>query len=125
MNAFIVELENRPGALARVTGALGTAGVNITTGAGIGFGSTGGFGFLTDDETGASAALKSANVAFRTIAAVTSNVADQAGGLAAVARRLADAGVNVELVVPMGMAGGQMVVAFGVDSAEKARSALG
>jgi hypothetical protein len=32
---------------------------------------------------------------------------------------------NVELAVPMGMSGGEMTVAFGVDDASKARAALG
>jgi hypothetical protein len=41
------------------------------------------------------------------------------------ARSLADAGVNIELLAPIGMTDGEVVVAIGVDNAEKARNALG
>jgi hypothetical protein len=125
MNVFIVELENRPGSLARVAAALGDAGVNITTGAGIAVGNSGAFGFLTDNEGGAEAALRSAGIAFRTVAGVMASVADAPGGLAAAAKRLAEAGVNVEFAVPAGMGGGRMGVAFGVGDAAAARTALG
>jgi hypothetical protein len=125
MNAIIVELQNRPGELARATGALGRAGVNITTGAGLALSSVGAFGFLTDNEAGAMSALRSAGLVCRTVAVVEASVADKAGGLADAAQRLADAGVNVDFVVPLGMSDGVMRVVFGVDDAAKASSALG
>jgi hypothetical protein len=125
MNAFIVEVRNTPGELARIAGALGDAGVNITTGAGLGLDSVGGFGFLTDDEAGAQKALDSAGVIARTVSVIVVNVADQPGALADVARRLADAQVNVELVVPTSMGGSSMGLAVGVDDADAARTALG
>jgi len=125
MNAIIVELQNRPGELARAAGALGKAGVNITTGAGLSLSSVGAFGFMTDDESGAMAALRAAGLVCRMVAVVEASVADKAGGLADAAQRLADAGVNVDFVVPIGMSGGVMKVAFGVDDAAKASAALG
>src|SRR5262245_16392125 len=103
MNAFIVEIENRAGQLARVVGALGDAGVNITTGAGLGLSDTGGFGFVTDDEAGARRALGAAGIMFKTVEVVVAIVPDQAGGLATAARKVAGAGVNVHFVVPMSM----------------------
>ena len=124
MNAFIVEIENRAGQLSRVVGALGDAGVNITTGAGIGLSDAGGFGFLTDDEAAATAALKAAAIPFKTIEVVVANVPNQPGGLAQAARRLSGAGVNVQFVVPMSI-GSTDVVAFGVLDADAARKALG
>lgn len=125
MNVFIVDLENQPGSLARVAGALGRAGVNITTGAGIAMGTAGAFGFLASDEAAAHAALRSAGIAFRTVPGVMASVPDEAGGLARAAQRLADAGVNVEFAVPAGMGGGRMGVAFGVPDASAGRAALG
>ncbi len=125
MNVLIAELDNRPGSLARAAGALGRAGVNITTGAGLGLGTAGALGFLTDDEAGAHAALSAAGIQVRVVAAVVASVPDAPGGLAQAAQRLADAGVNVEFVIPAGMGGGRMGVAFGVADAEKARAALG
>ena len=125
MNAFVVELDNRPGELARLAGALGRAGVNMTTGAGFGLNSTGAFAFLTDDETGARAALDDHGFRYRTSEVVEATVADQAGALAEVAQRLAARGVNVDVVLPIATSGGRMVVAFGVASADDAKSALG
>lgn len=124
MHAFIVEIENRAGQLSRIVGALGDAGVNITTGAGLGLSDTGGFGFLTDDEGAADRALKAASIPFKTIEIVVANVPNRAGGLAQAARRLSGAGVNVQFVVPMSI-GSTDAVAFGVLDAEAARKALG
>jgi len=125
VNAFIVEIENRAGQLARVVGTLGDAGVNITTGAGLGLSDTGGFGFVTDDEAGARKALESAGIMFKTVEVVAARVPNEAGGLASAARKIAGAGVNVQFVVPMSMSGGAMGVCFGVDDAEAAKRALG
>ena len=125
MNAFIVEIENRAGQLARIAGALGDAGVNITTGAGLGLSDTGGFGFIADDEDRAREVLKAAGILFKTVEVVVANVADQPGGLASAARTIAGAGVNVQFVVPMTTGSGTKGVAFGVDNAAAARSALG
>jgi hypothetical protein len=47
------------------------------------------------------------------------------GTLAAAARKLADAGVNVEAAMPIGMDGGSVTVAFATDQPTKARSVLG
>jgi hypothetical protein len=124
MQAFIVEIENRAGQLSRVVGALGDAGVNITTGAGIGISDTGGFGFLTNDEPGAVAALQAAGIPYRAIDVVVANVPNRPGGLAQAARRLSSAGVNVHFVVPVSI-GSTDVVAFGVLDAAAARTALG
>ena len=124
MHAFIVEIENRAGQLSRIVGALGDAGVNITTGAGLGLSDSGGFGFLTDDEDSATRALKSASITFKTLDVVVASVPNQPGGLAQAARRLSGAGVNVQFVVPMSI-GSTDVVAFGVLDAEAAEKALG
>jgi len=124
MNAFIVEIENRAGQLSRIVGALGDAGVNITTGAGLGLSDSGGFGFLTDDEDAATAALKAAGIPFKTIQVVIASVPNEPGGLAKAARRLSGAGVNVQFVVPLSI-GSTDVVAFGVLDPDAARKALG
>lgn len=124
MQAFIVEIENRAGQLSRIVGALGDAGVNITTGAGLGISDSGGFGFLTNDEPGADQALRAAGIPFRTVDVVIANVPNRPGGLAEAARRLSGAGVNVHFVVPVSI--GEMdAVAFGVLDAAAAKTALG
>jgi hypothetical protein len=124
MQAFIVEIENRAGQLSRIVGALGDAGINITTGAGLAISDTGGFGFLTDDEDGANRALQTAGIGYRTVDVVVAKVPNRAGGLAAAARRLSGAGVNVHFVVPLSISDSDSV-AFGVLDAPAAKAALG
>ena len=125
MNAFIVEAQNQPGELARVAGALGDRGVNITTGAAIGLGGGGGFGFMTNDESGARSALQAAGIQFREVEVIPTSLADEPGALASIARKLGDAGVNIEFIIPTGMSGGKVNVAVGTDNSEAARSAIG
>jgi hypothetical protein len=125
MNAFVVELKNQPGELARVTAAFAARRVNITGGAGIGWGNAGAFAAWSDDEAGLRAALGDLQCSFREVEVVEAAVANEPGSLAKAARKLADAGVNVEFVIPMGMSDGQMKLAVGVDRVAAARQALG
>ena len=120
MNAFIVQLENRPGTLAQVAEALGAAGVNITTGAGMLLGLNAGFGFVAEDEAKAAAALEAAGIGYRSREIVQANLADSPGTLGALTRRLGDAGVNIELFLPIAAGDGQIHVAFAVNDAETA-----
>jgi hypothetical protein len=125
MNAFIIEAQNQPGELARVAAALGDRGINITTGAVIGLSSSGGFGFLVNDEAGAKSALEAAGIMFREIEVLPVSIPDEPGALATIAQSLANAAVNIELVLPTGMSGGKMTLAVGVDNVEAARAAVG
>jgi hypothetical protein len=123
MNGFIVELEDRPGEVARVTEALAAGGVNILV-YGIGAGTWSAIGFVASDEDGARAALEQAGVAYRETPVVTVRMQDRPGQAAAVSRRLADAGVNLSLWLPVDTAAGSFTVAVGVDNPDAAREAL-
>jgi hypothetical protein len=125
VRAFIVDMDNVPGSLARIAGAVAEHGVNITGIAAAGSGGSGIVGFMADDEAGARAALQAGSFRSHEVDVVTALLDHRPGSLAAAATRLADAGVNVELVTPMGMSGGKMSVAFGVSDAAAARTALG
>ncbi len=125
MNAFIVTAKDEPGRLAEVSKALGDKGVNITTGAVIAAGETGAFGFISNDEAGTRSALRDLNCSVREVEVIPISVADEAGALAKIASKLADAGVNVELLLPTGMSGGKQTIALGVDNVDAARKAIG
>jgi hypothetical protein len=126
MIAYIVELEDRPGELARVAEAIASRGINIVSGAGIGLGGPGAVALLTNDEEGTSSALNQAGCSYRQTQIVPISLPDRPGSLADAARRLADAGVNVELLIPTRLGGeGNVTVGIGVQDVEKARSALG
>ncbi len=125
MNAFIVELENRPGELARLGEALGERGINITAIGGAGSGGGGGIGLVTNDEAGTREVLKAAGIAAREIGLVSVSLEQKPGTLGEVARKLADAGVNIELLLGTGMSGQNVTVALGVDNVEAAQRVVG
>lgn len=95
MKDFAIALENRPGALAEMGEALGRAGVSIEGG--------GVWGdvahFLFEDAAAARAALASAGI--RVVAEnevlIQKLRQDEAGQLGKIARRMAEAGVNIEV----------------------------
>jgi hypothetical protein len=121
MRAFIVSLDNRPGTLADLGEALGQRGINITGIAGSTWEGNGSAAIITNDDSGAKAALDEAGLEYRESELVSADLADRPGTLGEAARRLANAGVNIELILPTGM----QTVAFGVDDAARAREALG
>ena len=125
MRAFIVELQNSPGSLASLTEAIAEKGINITNVVGATCGGSGSLGLITNDEAGTKSVLDGASTNYREIDLVSAALEDKPGTLAAAARRLADAGVNIELLLPTGMEGGKISVALGVDNAAAAQQALG
>ena len=125
MNAFIITLDNRPGALADIAGAIAEKGINITGVAGATEGASGTIALVSNDEAGTRSALQGAGARFREVALASAALEDKPGVLADAARRLADAGVNIEAIFPTGMEGGKITIAFGVDNIEAAKTALG
>ncbi|HEX9551165.1 MAG TPA: hypothetical protein VF971_08725 [Candidatus Limnocylindrales bacterium] len=125
MNAFIVELENKPGELARAAEAIAQKGINILGFTGATCGDSGSIVLLTNDEAGTRRALGDAGCRSREVELVVASLANQPGSLAMVARKLADAGVNVEAALPIGMEGGNVSVAFATDNPTAAREAIG
>ena len=124
MNAFIVDLKNKPGEVARVTEAIAQKGINITGFSGAVCGDSGSVTLVTNDETGTKRALTESGKTFREIELVTVTLADRPGTLAAAARALANAGINIEAAIPTGMSEGKAHVAFATDNPSKAKEAL-
>ena len=95
-----VILVNRPGTLAEAAEALGRAGVNIEGGCGFPSGSEGVFHVLVGDAVPARRALKEAGFEVRAERDVVTldRLPDEPGTLGAALRRIADAGVNVDLL---------------------------
>jgi hypothetical protein len=124
MNAFIIELENQPGTLADVADAIAEKGINIAGVAGAASAGTSSVALVTNDEAGTRSALDASGTRYREVALATASLEDKPGVLAEAARRLANAGVNIEAIFPTGMDAGKITVAFGVDNIEAAKSAL-
>ena len=125
MNAFIIELENTPGALAKVTAAIAERGIDITSFSGATCGTSGTVCLLTNDEAGTRRALQDGGFTSHEIEVVPAALVNKPGSLAAAARKLAAAGVNIEAALPTGMSGSNVVVEFATSDPARARSALG
>lgn len=124
MIAFIVELENRAGAVADVTEAIAERGINLTGGAGIGAGSSGHVALTTNDEAATRRILLGRGYKFREIEVVPLSVADAPGTFARACRALADARINIEAAFPMGGTSERNTFAFATDDPARARSIL-
>ena len=124
MQAFLVDLENKPGELARIAEAMGAKGINITGVTGATCGSTGRVTLMTADEAATRTTLGEIGCRFEEIEAVEASMRHEPGTLGSTARRLADAGVNIEAIMPTGMSGSEVTVAFMTDNPAKAREVL-
>jgi len=92
-----VELEDRPGTLAQLGEALGRAGVNIEGFCAVPVQGKGRIHLMVEDASAARRALEGAGIRVvgeRDVLVV--DVVDQPGTLGSVARKLADAGVNID-----------------------------
>ena len=99
MKDLSIALENRPGALAEMGEALGRAGVSIEGGGVFVANGTAVAHFLFEDATAARAALEAAGIRVLAEHEVLMQRLrqDEPGQLGKAARRMADAGVNIEV----------------------------
>jgi hypothetical protein len=124
MNLFTVDLKNQPGELAHVGEALGQRGVNIEL-AGVTAGDHGFVYFTASDEDAARAALSAANVPYAEHPALQIKCADQPGEVGRFARKLTEANINIEGLLPTSICGGEVIFATCVDKLDEARRVLG
>jgi hypothetical protein len=100
MQDVAIRLADRPGALADMGETLGQAGVSVEGGGGFVAGGAGILHFLFEDGYAAKKALEAAKIEVLEIreVLVQSLRQDTPGQLGMIARRMADAGVNIEVV---------------------------
>ncbi len=116
-----IHLEDRPGALAEMGEALGKSVVNIDGICGVSCEGVGILHILVEDAAAAHSAIERAGFkvqAERDVLVV--NIVDRPGELGDIARRLADAGINLDLLYLTA----NMDLVIGVDDLEKAQAAL-
>jgi hypothetical protein len=123
MKIYTVELKNQPGELAHVCEVLGRGGINIEV-SGSTMGDRGTVCFTANDEPAAAAALEGAGIEYAEHPALTVTCADQPGQAAKFARKLANADVNVEWLLPISICQGELELAVCVDDIDAARDAL-
>jgi hypothetical protein len=96
---LVIDLENTPGALARVAAAISDAGVNIAAATCIGTGAVAELHILVPHAEAAKHSLAISNLAVsREREVVVVDVEDRPGVLADLTRRIAKAGVDLDLV---------------------------
>lgn len=96
---LVIDIENTPGALAQVATAISDAGVNIAAATGVGSGERAELHILVPHAEAVKHALAISHVAVtREREVVVVDVEDRPGVLADLARKVAAAGVNLDLV---------------------------
>jgi len=120
-----VSMEDKPGALAKLTDALAKASVNIEAISAATSGGSGDIRILVEDTAAARKALEGAGIKVageREMLFV--DLEDRPGSLAATAKKLADQGINVDAIYVVGAAGGKKQLAVGTADVAKARTAV-
>ena len=121
---FVVQLKNEPGAMASLAEGLAARGVDLRA---IGGGSMGNSGHVimttADDET-ARTVLDDGGYVYIEGESILAEVDDKPGGMARLARALADAGVNIEGHLFLGRWGDRAMFTFVVDKPDVARPIL-
>ena len=116
-----VVLADRPGTLADLGETLGSAGINIDGVCGFACEGKGIIHVLLEDATSARKVLEEAGFEVgKDRQVLLLDVMDRPGELGSICRRIADAGVNIDLIYA---ATGTRIV-LGVDDYEKARSVI-
>src|SRR5919199_522601 len=124
MSAFTTDMANTPGQLARICEALGARGVNLVV-CGVGHGDSGSVAFIADDEEATRSALADADIEYAEHEALTVRLENVPGAGAELFRKLADAGVNLNVFLPERIFDSQFYAVICPSDIEAARTALG
>jgi hypothetical protein len=122
---FVVQLDNRPGALAGLARALAGKGIDIRGISGGGSGDHAYAVLTTNDDAATRTVLRAGGYPFVEGETLIVEVEDRPGGLAAITEKLAAAGVDIRSVLFVDCGAGTVRTAFSVDDVERARKVLG
>ncbi len=122
MTEFTVHLPNRPGSLADLAERIAAVGVNIEALAAIGMDESGTVKLIVDDEATTRRMLEHHGLLFEERRVITTMLPHRPGSVAAMTRRLADAGINIDAMyllrtTPEGL---EFAVAVDDDTRQKA-----
>ena len=124
MSAFTAEVEDKPGELARLCEAMASSGVNLLLCATV-YSGSGVVVFIADDEALAQEVLEAAGMEYLMRPALTVKLENLPGAGAAAFRKLADAGINVDLLLPVRISDDLFFAVICVDDEATARAVLG
>jgi len=123
-NQFVVQLKNDPGAMANLAEELAARGVDLRAIGGGGLGDSGHVILTTADDATAKAVLDDGGYTYVEGESIIAEVDDKPGGMARIARELADAGVNIHGHLFLGRWGDRAMFAFVVDRPDVAKPIL-
>ena len=123
-NQFVVQLKNEPGAMATLAEELAARGVDLRAIGGGGIGDSGHVIMTTADDDTTKQILDEGGYTYIEGESILAEVDDRPGGMAALSRQLADAGVNIYGHLFLGRWGDRAMFAFVVDDPDKARPIL-
>jgi hypothetical protein len=123
-NQFVVQLKNEPGAMANLAEKLAARGVDLRAIGGGGIGGVGHVIMTTADDDTTRAVLDEDGYTYVEGESILAEVDDKPGGMARIARQLADAGVNILGHLFLGRWGDRAMFAFVVDRPDIARPIL-
>jgi hypothetical protein len=123
MSAFTTRMDNTPGQLARLCDVLGARGVNLVI-CGVGHGDAGTIAFIADDEATTRTTLQDAGIDYTENEALTVRMQNVPGAGAMVFRKLADAGVNLTVFLPVQIYDDQFYAVICPSDIDAARKAL-
>ena len=121
---FVVQLKNEPGAMATLAESLAARGVDLRAIGGGSMGDSGHMIMTTADDDATSAVLDEMGYAYIEGESILAEVDDRPGGMARLARELADAGVNIYGHLFLGRWGDRATFTFVVDKPDIARPIL-
>ena len=120
-----VTAESKPGVLAKVSDALGKAGVNIVAVCAADSAGRGKIRLVVSDPARAKEALAAAKIRCGEEPALLLSMEDRPGALAQVASRLAAAKINIKCAYASTSGGGRAQIVVAVANPDKAERALG
>lgn len=123
-NQFVVQLKNEPGAMANLAEELAARGVDLRAIGGGGLGNSGHVIMTTADDEATKRVLDEGGYTYVEGESIIAEVDDKPGGMARIARALADAGVNIHGHLFLGRWGDRAMFAFVVDRPELAKPIL-
>jgi hypothetical protein len=125
MNGYLISTGDRARIVASIFEAAAARGVNVFPPHGLADGTTGLIVVGSDDEPSLKAALADVGLTGTPFEMVMTELENRPGTGAALFRRLADAGVNLRVAVPIGLSGDHVQMALGAVDVAALKRALG
>jgi hypothetical protein len=125
MNGYLISATDRRGLAAQLFEAAARRGVNVSPAFGLADGTTGLICVGSEDEAGLQAAIADAGLSATPFEMIVTELQDKPGTGAALFRKLADAGVDLRIAVPIGMSGDNIQFALGATDTARLRAAIG